>query len=146
MSYQTTNPVPFVTLAGVSVPLTKAMILTCGPGTSALYDSLRYKGAAYLVPTGFKLCVVAMKIIANTAAGASALFGSSTASVSNNTIPAGWASQAAGGGNVSVVFTGGTIGNTAECPVYFEAAAGTYAGVQGSNIPMVTVLAYLKAV
>jgi hypothetical protein len=118
--------VPSVTMAGVSIPLSSAIILASGATTALRYTTLRKAGAVYQVPAGFKLVIYAQRIVNTSAVSESAAFGYGDTGVNN--------SASAPTNNVGITIgaysgnfpTSATAYNITESVVNIEIAAGKY--------------------
>lgn len=121
-----TNQVPSVEMGGVVLPVSEAIILTCAC-SSTRHDSFKRLGAAYLVPTGYKLQVLAFRITAVLAAAGALTMASADATVSDNASPpSGYAAILSGGAVNSPGYTKAEIGAVAEEPCFYEIAAAKY--------------------
>lgn len=89
------NFIPTITIANITVPLNGGRYFTLFASTDgAKYDSFRNAtGAKYQVPVGKSLRVLAINVRNQQGVGQSYYIGSSTASVSNSTIPAGYVAK-----------------------------------------------------
>lgn len=136
------NPVvPTVTMGGVTLPLNQAKIMKsiCGIG---LYDSFRYNGAIYQVPTGKKLVIVAIASTSTLGAGNGyGEVGSATASVSNSSIPTGYTSLTAYGGGSSTMNQQST--NSPQATAFYgEVASSKYPIAHCAGSDWVTIMGY----
>lgn len=128
------NEKSMITMANISIPLSRAIILTSS-ADNAKYDSMRQNGVAYQIPVGFKLKIHAARFQNYGAASVTPSLGSATASVSNNTIPAGALSIAVGGYVVANGMTSAAAGSSFEVAVGCEIAEGRYGYTLGSVGP-----------
>lgn len=139
------NDKSMVELAGVLINTQDAMLFGAGVGTDTYYDSLKYKGAAYQVPAGYKLQIWAVRVMSVSAATSGFSLGAADAAATNQgAAPSGWAviSQ----GNNNQVVAAATIGATSLSPIYYEFAAGKYPVIKGANTPSCIFLGQLVAV
>lgn len=133
--------VPNVTVAGVTIPLSRAIILHAKAGATN-YDTFRRNGAFYQVPTGKKLIVVAIRAFNDgTAANTCARIGSSTATVANGASPTGYAVLDIGGLDDGF-FTNATNYEVREAAIYAEFTAGQYINLNPTLAAAATLLGY----
>lgn len=142
MSFQGFLPAPKANVAGVEIPLGQAMIFTFY-ATAANYTTLAKSNEYYQVPTGYKLVLVAVKMITVTAALSTLFPGYGDTSVQN--------SAAAPTNNVPVGNAIGptlaTAGEKVEMAMYCEVPAGKYPTFQAvTGAVRATVLGYLQKV
>lgn len=114
-----------ITMAGVSLPLSTALVLTARG--NATYDSFRRNGAIYQVPVGKKLKIYAIRAISDSAtAQAVGRIGQADAGASHTAgAPAGYADVSVGGVN-SYLMTTGTTYSPVESQLNIEISALKY--------------------
>lgn len=135
--------VPTVTIGGVTLPLSQALIFNGSASTASNYDSFKQNGVVYQVPAGKTLVCLAQKVASVSTVQFGFYLGSGTAPVSNSP------SAPAGAVNINFgpyppIITGAAAGAVAEGQMYFEVGPGRYPYIQGSNTGTGSVLCYLK--
>lgn len=142
-----TGITPSITMGGVTLPLSMAIILHAANGTTLYYDSLRRNGAHYQVPVGKKLVIVALKGICTSAGQIFTKVGYGNAAVSNTAAaPAGDVPIVMNGVDTGINSTAAVAGNEVSVPTYFEVPAGKYPYARSQNLPVVTMIGYLVSV
>lgn len=124
---------PTITMGGVTlIRGSNVFVLNASVGVGN-YDTFRRNGAFYQVPAGKKLKVKALRSVLISAAAGTAMgiTGSSTATVTNSTVPAGWAVNDIGGNNDYPMINSATC-KAEEVPVDYEIAAGKYVTLFGA--------------
>jgi hypothetical protein len=134
------NEKPMVTLAGVTLPLSIALLFNSYGSVSARYTTLRLNGAAYQVPVGKKLILVAVEWSSSTAAGALFSGGYGDTSVLDSaSAPTNFVSNFFSPGA-----SGASVGAVAKGFIYAEVPAGKYPVSLTSSAPAYgQVLGYL---
>ena len=131
---------PTVSLSGVTLPLSRAMILNTRTDATNQFVTLRYKGLPYQVPTGKKLVIVALSLISGSAGSITMGYGDNA---TITTVPANAVDFVAG----QYAWTGVSPGSTlVQYLINFEVPAGKYPFVTGGSASSHTVsyLAYLS--
>lgn len=132
------NQVPMIELAGVSLPLSRAIILNAVTNTGSLYKSLRVANAAYQVPVGKKLIIIAVKVISENSTGGNQSIGygdaAATGSIPTNAVTF----------DMKHSYSLDSSNNGGQ-PCYYEISAGKYPYAYSSvnNVSSVTALGYL---
>lgn len=129
------NQREYITVQGSSsaftmaVPSSSWFIISAGVTSGTGYDTFRKNGSAYQVTSGKTMYCFAETMITNitgTSGSNNAEIGSSTASVNNSTVPAGYAAINITGGWSSGIVNGVTNERVAKI-VYITFASTTYA-------------------
>lgn len=138
-----------ITIAGRTFDLsTGNYIVLSSSAAAANFDTLQSNNADYQVPVGYKLTLLACRVVTYSATAAMARFGSADATCSNGASPAGYAVLSSGGGGISLCMTTATAGAYAETLLpSFEVTAGKYPTVeQIGGTAAVIVIAKVEAV
>jgi hypothetical protein len=134
--------VPTITMGGVTLPLSQAIVLTCRGDSAGAYYTCSRNGAAYQVPSGKKLIITAITVMSNNGTASIEQFGYSDNIVSatspTNPVNLSGVNQSAG-----YLFFGASSTNNGGVPVYFEVPAGKY--VFMNNVVAAAVGGYVLA-
>ena len=140
------NEKSMVEMAGISLPLNKAIILNSYSAADTEYKTLYRNGSAYQVPVGKKLIIVAVSAQASSTTSTVAFIGYGDNAVSSTVAPTNNVQMnISGSGNGALLFSGVST-NRQESQTYLEIPASKYPYIKlGSAIATVmSVLAYLE--
>lgn len=116
------NVVPSITMSGVVVPISRAVILTGFADTTTQFATLYRNNAAYQVPSGRKLIIVAVRAFSAAANAGGVTLGYGDTSVSGTSAPTN--SVAFANSGISGSYVTGTStsagANLEGMPTYFE--------------------------
>ncbi|OFZ13449.1 MAG: hypothetical protein A2X86_10350 [Bdellovibrionales bacterium GWA2_49_15] len=151
---QVSNPANqrLITMGGVTLPITSKVMILLAAAEDIKYDSFKYRGASYVVPTAKKLRIWAYRAENHTSGGSSCAptFGWSTAAAENAAgPPTNWTVGNIGGMNdyfAMVFITTVNYEQSRQGPLDFEITAGNYPGLLNAGPCSVTILATLEDV
>jgi len=135
---------PTITIGNVTLPLSRAIILTGGGSVNARYDTLRVNGSQYQVSSGKTLYIVAYKCyaISAAAAGFTQIGYGDTAVTDSVATPTNSVNRQMNGANTANSVSVATIGSIVEGSLYVTAIAGKYPYILNQNIPACTFMGY----